>query len=72
MEPKTYEFLSTPGVPRTGVMAQDVQKIAPHLVETVSGHLGVNYIDMTAYLVGAVRAQQNQIANLQSALKVGL
>ena len=67
MRAATYEFKSTPGVKRQGVIAQDLLPVAPHLVTKANKgcgekeHLAVNYIDMISSLVGAVQALQAQL-----------
>jgi len=51
---------------KIGFIAQEVQKVIPELVfeNPTDGYLGVNYAEMTAVLVEAVKEQQNQIENL--------
>jgi len=52
---------------RIGFIAQEVEEIIPELVFTneVDGYKGVNYAEMTAVLVEAVKEQQNMITNLK-------
>ena len=60
-------------MPRQGVIAQDLQAVAPALVKTVNKgcgekeHLAVNYIDLVASLIGAVQGLQQQIDQLREA-----
>lgn len=68
MRPKSYAFKSAPGVSRRGVLAQDLEHVAPHLVVRNGSHLAVNYVDMVAHLIGAIRRQQVQIDALTVAL----
>lgn len=66
IQPASYAFKNTPGVQRTGVIAQQLAEVVPHLVthNKDNDHLQVNYVDMIAYLVGAVQGLQIQIASL--------
>jgi hypothetical protein len=52
---------------RIGFIAQEVEKVLPELVFTnpADGLKGVNYAEMTAVLVEAVKEQQNQIEDQQ-------
>ena len=58
MSAYTYELTSKPGKKRSGLLAQDLLAIAPHLVGVVGArqgeHYTVNYADLTAYIVAAV------------------
>ena len=70
MKPVTYQFKTTPSVHRQGVIAQDLQEIAPHLVTTVhkdtdNEHLAVNYLDIISSLIGAVQALNAEITVLK-------
>ena len=73
MRAATYAFRDAPDVPRQGVIAQDLQAVAPALVKTVNKgcgekeHLAVNYIDLVASLIGAVQGLQQQIDQLREA-----
>ncbi|OFX82274.1 MAG: hypothetical protein A2W99_09460 [Bacteroidetes bacterium GWF2_33_16] len=51
---------------KIGFIAQEVQKVLPELVfvNPTDGYFGVNYAEMTAVLVEAVKEQQNQIEKL--------
>ena len=52
-----------------GVIAQDVEKVAPELVSTCDdGMKGVDYGKLTAILIEAVKDQQKQIEDLKSRL----
>ena len=58
MNPVSYHFKDDESKSkRTGLIAQEVQEYAEHLVEynDEKEHLTVNYIDVIAYLVGAVK-----------------
>jgi len=53
--------------PKVGFIAQEVEKILPEVVFTnpVDGLKGVNYAEITAVLVEAVKEQQKQIELLK-------
>ena len=58
-----------PGSKDVGIIAQDLQKVYPELVETgSSGYLGVKYERLSGLLIEAVKEQANQIADLKSRL----
>lgn len=70
IKPATYQFKSAPEDDRRGVIAQDLQLVAPELVKTVhtgssAEHLVVNYVDLISTLVGAVQALQQKVDALQ-------
>ena len=50
--------------------AQEVQEVFPELVNGESGHLGVQYGNLVAPLIEAVKAQQEEIKNLNERIKV--
>lgn len=60
-----------PGTPQIGLIAQDVEKVFPSLVETdaTNGVKSVYYMGVTAVLVEAIKAQQKQIEDLTSRIK---
>ena len=50
---------------QSGVIAQEVQKIFPHLVTTsAEGSLSVNYIGLIPVLIESIKEQQHQIEKL--------
>jgi hypothetical protein len=53
---------------KIGFIAQEVQKVLPELVfvNPTDGYYGVNYAEMTAVLVEAVKEQQTQIERLNN------
>lgn len=73
MEGVTYQFkafkkegYNLPSEQQFGLIAQDVQKIAPHIVqEDEQGYLGVDYIKIIPLLIEAVKEQQESISTLQ-------
>ena len=59
----------------SGLIAQDVEEILPHIVYTVNddekdtkGKKAVNYIELIPYLIEAIKNQQEQISILQNQL----
>ncbi|MDM8162175.1 tail fiber domain-containing protein, partial [Labilibaculum sp. K2S] len=52
--------------PQVGVIAQELQKVFPELVtKGADGYLAVNYSQLTAVLIQAVKEQQQQINDLK-------
>ena len=54
------------GASSSGVIAQEMQKVAPELVSDDEGTLGVAYGNLTGYLIEAIKEQQKQIDELKS------
>jgi hypothetical protein len=54
------------GASSSGVIAQEMQKVAPELVSDDNGTLGVAYGNITGYLIEAIKEQQKQINELKS------
>jgi hypothetical protein len=53
----------------SGVIAQDIELVLPHLVSTdENGLKSVNYLGLTAYLIEAIKEQQIQINKLKTML----
>lgn len=62
MQACSYTFKDDPGDPRCGVIAQELQQVAPELVKTTAaGTLAVDYNDMSAYLIAAVQALHQRV-----------
>ena len=59
------------GVSSSGVIAQELQKVAPELVSDDDGTLGVAYGNLTGYLIEAIKEQQKQIDELKKIIKDG-
>jgi hypothetical protein len=55
----------------SGVIAQELQKIAPELVLDNNGTLGVAYGNLAGYLIEAIKEQQKQINELKKSIKNG-
>ena len=81
IQPKSFVFKTQPSDPRIGLIAQELQSVAPELVKSQHSsskvikamcdngpHLAVNYVDLTAYLVGAVQALHAEIKTLKTEL----
>jgi len=64
---KKYEFISEPGLDRYGVIAQELQATNPELVvQKEDGKLAVNYMDMSAYFIGAIQDLQARLLNQEA------
>ena len=59
------------GESSSGVIAQEIQKVAPELVSDNDGTLGVAYGNLTGYLIEAIKEQQKQIDELKKIIKNG-
>mgnify|MGYP003636438146 FL=1 len=59
------------GASSSGVIAQEMQKVAPELVSDDDGTLGVAYGNITGYLIEAIKEQQKQIDELKKLIKNG-
>jgi hypothetical protein len=60
----SFTWISDPGMGRrVGFIAQEVEKVIPELVFTnpADGYKGVNYSEMSAVIVEAMKDQQKQI-----------
>ena len=53
----------------SGVIAQELQEIAPELITDNDGTLGVSYGNITGYLIEAIKNQQKQIDNLKTQIQ---
>ena len=54
------------GKESSGVIAQEIQEVAPELVSKTDGTLGVSYGNLVGYLIEAVKDQQKQIDELKA------
>ena len=54
------------GAESSGVIAQEIQKVAPELIHDTEGTLGVAYGNLVGYLIEAVKDQQKQIDELKT------
>ena len=59
------------GASSSGVIAQEMQKVAPELVSDDDGTLGVAYGNLSGYLIEAIKEQQKQINELKRLIKNG-
>ena len=66
LQPTTYEKVST-GKNEIGFIAQDVAKVVPEIcaLDATGEGRGIDYSRMSTLLVGALKAQQEQIAQLK-------
>ena len=53
------------GKESSGVIAQEIQKIAPELVNNTDGTLGVAYGNLTGYLIEAIKELKAEIEELK-------
>ena len=53
----------------SGVIAQELEKVAPELVNNDNEYKGVAYGNLTGYLIEAIKEQQKQIEDLQAQIK---
>ena len=53
----------------SGVIAQELQKIAPELVNETDGTLGVSYGNITGYLIEAIKDLKTEIEELKQKIK---
>jgi len=56
--------------PSVGLIAQEVEKVFPELVGEADGHKTVEYGNLVAPLIEAVKAQQKEIEDLNTRIKV--
>jgi hypothetical protein len=68
LKPVDYKFIDKPEALRHGLIAQDVQEVAPEIVRTntTSGKLGLEYIDLIAPLVKAVQELSAEVDDLKA------
>lgn len=60
-----YRWKET-GNKSAGVIAQEIEQVLPHLVEDKDGLKTVNYSGIIAYLIEAIKSQDERIAQLES------
>ena len=53
----------------SGVIAQEMQKVAPELVNEIDGTLGVSYGNITGYLIEAIKDLKTEIEELKKQIK---
>ena len=73
VKPVSFEMKSNPSVTELGVIAQELEKVYPDLVNTANDEMGtksVNYIGLIAPLIKAVQEQQAQIEALKEEIKI--
>jgi hypothetical protein len=59
------------GLLSSGVIAQEMQKIAPELVSENNGTLGVSYGNITGYLIEAIKELKQEIEQLKKQINNG-
>ena len=55
----------------SGVIAQEIQKVAPELVDKIDGTLGVSYGNITGYLIEAIKDLKQEITELKKQINNG-
>ena len=67
----TFEWISDPEAgTQLGVIAQEVQEVVPELVTHSGGYLGVDYSEMSALFIEAIKEQQEIINDLRVRIAV--
>jgi hypothetical protein len=72
LKPVSYNWKKTPSTdPKIGLIAQDVRKIVPEVVngDEKKETLGMNYAELVAVLINAVKEQQKQIDDLKKSVQ---
>jgi hypothetical protein len=64
-----FDWLET-NKPSLGLIAQEVEKVIPELVETDNGIKSVSYSNMIGLLIEAIKEQQNQIEELKLEINI--
>ena len=64
LKPVTYKFKGTTKQ-RTGLIAQEVEELAPELVSEKDGYLGINYQDLTGHLIKEIQNLNKRIIELE-------
>ena len=59
------------GESSSGVIAQEIQKVAPELVSDNDGTLGVAYGNLTGYLIEAIKDLKQEVEQLKKQIKNG-
>lgn len=68
MKGYTYDFMPNDGKRSAGVIAQELQEIAPELIVPTDAGLTVNYWGLTAYLIEGLKALKAEIAEVKAQL----
>jgi hypothetical protein len=72
IEGVSFSMKNMPGKTEYGVIAQDIEKIFPHLVVTADDEAGtksVNYMGLISPMIEAIKAQQKQIDLLKEEIE---
>ena len=65
IRPRRYVFKREPTRERYGVVAQELQTVAPQFVHTCDdGTLGVNYVELVPLLIASVQRLKKQVERL--------
>lgn len=66
LEPRHYNYISKPDVREFGLIAQEVEAVAPELVREIGGYKSVVYDRLGVYLLPIVKAQEERINALET------
>ncbi len=66
LEPRYYNYITKPDVKEYGLIAQEVEIVAPELVKEVGGYKSVLYDRIGVQLLPIVKAQAERIAALEA------
>jgi hypothetical protein len=64
--PVNYNYKTNPDAKDYGLIAQEVEKVAPEIVKPVGDYLSVQYDRLGVYLIPIVKEQQQRIEKLES------
>lgn len=65
MKPETYTKNNFDKRPQIGLLAQDVEKVIPEVVDEKDGYKGVDYAKLVPLLIEAIKEQNQKISQLQ-------
>jgi hypothetical protein len=66
LEPRYYNYITKPDVKEYGLIAQEVESVAPELVKTVGGYKSVIYDRLGVHLLPIVKSQAERISTLEA------
>ena len=70
LNPVYYNYKRAPGVKEFGLIAQEVEKVAPEIVKPCGEHLSVQYDRLGVYLIPIVRQQEERIKALEKQVEL--
>jgi hypothetical protein len=72
LQPVHYNYKTKPGTKEYGIIAQEVQKVAPEIVGELGDHLSVQYDRIGLHLLPIIKEQEARIAHLEAQLQTVL